>query len=252
MPAARRPANGRSGLDPRRRNVSPRQSACAPGCCRSSAKVSEGSRRPSAVSGMPLPPPNRRHGVPCPARCISPVAAVFSRRGTSDAATRARGRVSPTDAGLLQARPASRTTGYSPVHGRSATVNAELLRRAQDALDFRVAPARPSYDGTKARRTIQASSAGHQLNFPGRARRHGGRASFSAPSLPDFCGNCERVASRVTSVRSLRSDGARVVVLRRERQPRVGASPAFSQPYRFRITVVCRDGFQARRGHAWP
>ena len=29
------------------------------------------------------------------------------------------GRVSPTDAGLLQARPASRTTGCSPVHGRS-------------------------------------------------------------------------------------------------------------------------------------
>jgi len=75
-------------------------------------EVSEGSRRPSAVSGMPLPPPNRRHGVPCLARCISPVAAVFSRPGTSDAAIRARGRVSPTDAGLLQARPASRTTGF--------------------------------------------------------------------------------------------------------------------------------------------
>ena len=90
------------------------------------------------------------------------------------------GRVSPTDAGLLQARPASRTTGYSPVHDRSATVNAELLRRAQDALDFRVAPARPSYDGTKARRTIQASSAGHQLNFPP-APAATGAAPRSAP-----------------------------------------------------------------------
>ena len=82
--------NGLGGLDPGRRNASPRQSGSSPGCCRSSAKVSEGSRRPSAVSGMPLPPPNQRHGVPCLARCISPVAAVFSRLGTSDAVFRAR------------------------------------------------------------------------------------------------------------------------------------------------------------------
>ena len=110
------------------------------------------------------------------------------------------GRVSPTDAGLLQARPASRTTGYSPVHGRSATVNAELLRRAQDALDFRVAPARPSKDGSKARRTIQASSARHQLNFPGRARRYGGRASFSAPSLPGVRRQLHARRIRVTTL----------------------------------------------------
>ena len=83
--------DGRGGLDPNRRDASPRQcrlvARLLPG---SSAKVSEGSRRPSAVSGMPLPPPNRRHGVPCLARCISPVAAVFSRLGTSDAVTHAR------------------------------------------------------------------------------------------------------------------------------------------------------------------
>ncbi len=65
------------------RDTSRRDSpALRPAVARSSANVSEGSRRPSAVSGMPLPPPNRRHGVPYLARCISPVAAVFSQRGT--------------------------------------------------------------------------------------------------------------------------------------------------------------------------
>ena len=50
------------------RHLAPRQSGSAPGCCRSSAKVSEGSRRPSAVSGTPLPPPKSAtwRTVPCP------------------------------------------------------------------------------------------------------------------------------------------------------------------------------------------
>ena len=59
------------------------------------------------------------------------------------------------------------------------------LRRAQDALDFRVAPARPPKDGSKARRPIQASSAGHQLNLPAAPAATGARDSYSAPSLPD-------------------------------------------------------------------
>ena len=88
----------------------------------------------------------------------------------------------------------------SPVHGRNATVNAELLRRAQDALDFRVAPARPSKDGSKARRTIQASSAGHQLNFPvapaatgaapGSAPRHYRRPSQTPFGSDGASGQC--------------------------------------------------------------
>ena len=72
------------------RHLAPRQSGSSPGCCRIVREVSERSRRPSAVSGMPLPLLNQRHGVPCLARCISPVAAVFSRLGTSDAVFRAR------------------------------------------------------------------------------------------------------------------------------------------------------------------
>ena len=143
-------------------------------------EVSEGSRRPSAVSGMPLPPPNRRHGVPCLARCISPVTAVFSRPGTSDAVFRARAGFPRQTPDCSRRVRLFRTTGCSPVHGRSATVNAELLRRAQDALDFRVAPARPSKDGSKARRTIQASSVRHQLNLPA-APAATGAATHSAP-----------------------------------------------------------------------
>lgn len=90
-----------------------------------------------------------------------------------------RRRIAPGASGFPDCR-------VSPAHGRSATVNAELLRRAQDALDFRVPPATPHKGGNKAGRILPASSAGHQLNFPARARHHGGRASFSAPSLPLF------------------------------------------------------------------
>ena len=84
------------------RCLAPRQSGSSPGCCQVVREVSEGSRRPSAVSGAPPSLRNQRHGVPCLARCISPPAAIRSRRGTSAAVFRARAGFSPTDAGLLQ------------------------------------------------------------------------------------------------------------------------------------------------------
>ncbi|MCY3820169.1 MAG: hypothetical protein OXH52_12525, partial [Gammaproteobacteria bacterium] len=133
----------------------------------------------------------------CLARCISPVAAVFSRLGTSDAVFRAR-------AGFPRQTPdCSRRVRLPGLPGIprftavAATVNAELLRRAQDALDFRVAPARPSKDGSKAPRTIQASSAGHQLNLQVPARRHRVRVAFRAPSLPDARDYCRLRSAKV-------------------------------------------------------
>ena len=146
------------------RHLAPRQFGSSPGCCRIVREVSERSRSPSAVSGRPLPLLNQRHGVPCLARCISPPAAILSRRGTWVAGFRDRAGF-PRQTLDYASAPGFPDCRVSPVNGRSATVDAELLRRAQDALDFRVAPARPSKDGYKAGRILPASSAGHQLNF---------------------------------------------------------------------------------------
>ena len=177
------------GSIPGRYAVSPRQSGSSPGCCRVVREVSQCSRRPSAVSGMPLPLLNQRHGVPCLARCISPPAAILSRRGTWVAGFRDRAGF-PRQTLDYASAPGFPDCRVSPVNDRSATVDAELLRRAQDALDFRVAPARPHKGGYKAGRILQASSAGHQLNFPARARRLRVRDAFGAPSLPKFHNRC--------------------------------------------------------------
>ena len=95
------------------------RSGSSSGCCRI---VREGIRRfAEAVCRLGYAPAVAESAtwrtVPCPVH-------LPGRRGILAAWHVGRGnprpgRVSPTDAGLLQARPASRTTGCSPVHGRS-------------------------------------------------------------------------------------------------------------------------------------
>lgn len=96
------------------------------------------------------------------ARCISPLAAIPSAAwhvGRGCSATS--GRVSPADAGLLRRARLVQTTGF-PRHTPYRHGNAELLRRAQVVLDFRVAPATPSWDGDNMGCTVLPSSAHHQ------------------------------------------------------------------------------------------
>ena len=84
------------------RCLAPRQSGSSPGCCQVVREVSQGSRRPSAVLGTPPSLHNQRHGARClgavhlPARCDT-IATWHVGRGVPRP-----GRVSPTDAGLLQ------------------------------------------------------------------------------------------------------------------------------------------------------
>ena len=114
--------------------------ALRPAVARSSAKYPKVSRRPPAVSGTPLFAADQRHGVPCLARCISPLAALRSRRGTSDAGgSHARAGGSPDRRWIAPARPASRTTGF-PRPVPHCCGDAELLRRARLAPDFRGVP----------------------------------------------------------------------------------------------------------------
>ena len=159
-------------------------------------EVSRGSRRPSAVSGMPLPSPKSAtwRTVPCPVH-------LPGRRGILAAWHVGRGnprpgRVAPTDAGLLQARPASRTTGCSPVHGRSCYGQ----RRIASTRPGR--PGLPGGPGEAVKGRHQSAAhytgvtgviSGSPAKFPARARRHRGRAGFGAPSLPD----CRHPATRL-------------------------------------------------------
>ena len=124
------------------RCLAPRQSGSSPGCCQVVREVSKGSRRPSAVSGAPR-------------RCKISDMAYRALRGASprplryDRGVARRSRCSAPGPGfpdrrrITPARPASRTTGLPRQMPYRYGV-AELLRRAQVALDFRVAPARPS------------------------------------------------------------------------------------------------------------
>ena len=130
--SVRRSANGKGGLDPSRRD--PRATTVRlyarllPGRPRGIAMV-RGDRLPSRVRPHRCTISDMAHGALV--RCISPPAAIRSRRGTSVAVFRARAGFPRQTPRLLQARPASRTTGF-PDNGRSAAVYAELLRRAQD------------------------------------------------------------------------------------------------------------------------
>ena len=115
------------------RCLAPRQSGSSPGCCQVVREVSEDSRRPSAVSGAPPSLRNQRHGVPCLARCISPPAAIRSRRGTSVAVFRDR-------AGLPRQTPDCSSAPGFPDY-RVAPANAVSLRRR------RIASMRPGCPG---------------------------------------------------------------------------------------------------------
>ena len=118
------------------RHLAPRRSGSSPGCCRVVREVSEGSRRPSAVSGAPLPLRNQRHGAGALVRCISPLAAIPSRLWHVGRGVPRPGRVSPTDASVTPSAPGfpdyrlSRLRPYR--YG-----DARFPRRAQVALDFR-------------------------------------------------------------------------------------------------------------------
>ena len=110
----------------------PRQSGSAPGCCQVvHERIGTFAETVCRLGCAPIAP-KQRHGVPCLARCISPPAAIRSRRGTSVAVFPRPGRARPgRRPGCPEARPAARTTGC-PDDGRNAAVYAELLRRAQD------------------------------------------------------------------------------------------------------------------------
>ena len=164
------------------RCLAPRQSGSSPGCCRIVRDVSEGSRRPSAVSGMPPSLRNQRHGVPCLARCISPPAAIRSRRGTSVAVSRAR------TPGLPLGASGFPDYGFPRSWPQRCGPRRIAPTRPGHALDFRVAPAMLSHetrDSSQARRTIQASSALHYSCFANSPCGHRVRIAYGAPSLPD-------------------------------------------------------------------
>lgn len=129
----------------------PRQSGSSPGCCRVVREVSEGSRRLSAVSGSaPIAAESATwRTVP---RGASPRPLRYDRGVALGSRHSATGPGFPDRRpGCPSARPACRTTGF-PDNGRSAAVDAELLRRAQNVpWTSGLAPARPSHvtwDGT--------------------------------------------------------------------------------------------------------
>ena len=115
------------------RCLAPRQSGSPPGCCQVVRELSESSRRPSAVSGAPPSLLNQRHGVPCLARCISPPAAIRSRRGTSAAVFRDR-------AGFPRQTPDCSSAPGFPDY-RVSPANAVSLRQR------RITSARPGCPG---------------------------------------------------------------------------------------------------------
>ncbi len=130
---------------------------------------------------MPLPPPNRRHGVPCPVH-------LPGRRGILAAWHVGRGNPRPGPGFPDRRRIASTRPGRPGLPGGPGEA---VKGRLQSAAH---------YTGI-----ISASPA----NFPGRARRHGGRASFSAPSLPDSRHACRDAGPPMPrSANTCRSDGA--------------------------------------------
>ena len=108
-----------------------------------SARYRNGSRRPSAISGAPPSPLKSATWRTVPWCGASPRPLRYSRSVARRTRCPAPGPGFPDRRRIAPARPASRTTGF-PRQMPYRYGNAELLRRAQVALDFRVPPAMPS------------------------------------------------------------------------------------------------------------
>ena len=183
--SVRRSANGKGGLDPSRRDASRHDSpALRPAVARSSARYRNGSRRPSAVLGTPPSLHNQRHGARClgavhlPARCDT-IAAWHVGRGVPRP-----GRVSPTDAGLLQRAPLPRLPGF-PGKCRIATATPNCFDAPRLPWTSGWPRRMPSDDGSYMGVTVHPSSAHHHRRVFSSPCRQRVRAGFSAPSLPD-------------------------------------------------------------------